>query len=93
MSMQLPPLPATLTHDLAQACVERAAVALQGVGAGGVAEIDAAALEQFDSSALAVLLALRRLARAQGAELRVQGLPPRLRELSVLYGVSELLPG
>jgi phospholipid transport system transporter-binding protein len=93
MNVQLPPLPATLTHAAAQACVDGAASKLQALGAGSLAEIDAGSLQQFDSSALAVLLAIRRLAMARGAELRVQGLPPRLRELSVLYGVSELLPG
>ena len=53
--------------------------------------LDASALEEFDSSALAVLLACRRQAQALGRSLQVQGLSDRLRELATLYGVLVLL--
>ncbi len=53
--------------------------------------LDASALEEFDSSALAVLLACRRQAQALGRSLQVQGLSDRLRELAALYGVQVLL--
>ena len=53
---------------------------------------DASALQQFDSSALAVLLECRREALAHGQASRWHSLPPRLRELAALYGVAELLP-
>lgn len=55
--------------------------------------IDASALRRFDSSAVAVLLELRRQAQASGRVLRIRGLPDRLRALVGLYGVQELLPG
>ncbi len=58
---------------------------------GAVLTVDASAMERFDSSALAVLLQLRRDALAQGKTFSVKGLPPRLRELAGLYGVAELL--
>ncbi|MDR7094445.1 STAS domain-containing protein [Hydrogenophaga laconesensis] len=54
-------------------------------------EIDAASLQVFDSSALSVLLELRRRVLAQGRELRVSGWPRRLEDLASLYGVRELL--
>ena len=53
--------------------------------------IDASDLRQFDSSALAVLLACRRQARRLGRTLQVQGLSARLSELAGLYGVMALL--
>eukprot|EP01031_Cornospumella_fuschlensis_P015833 gene15833-19341_t len=53
---------------------------------------DASALSQFDSSAIAVLLACRREALAAGKVFSVQGLPARLRQLAGLYGVAELIP-
>jgi phospholipid transport system transporter-binding protein len=53
--------------------------------------VNASALQQFDSSALAVLIALRRQALASGRRFAVDGLTPRLRELAGLYGVTELL--
>ncbi|MDR2128306.1 MAG: STAS domain-containing protein [Burkholderiaceae bacterium] len=54
--------------------------------------VDASALEKFDSSALAVLLECRRDGLAVGKTFAVQGMPPRLRDLAILYGVASLLP-
>jgi phospholipid transport system transporter-binding protein len=53
--------------------------------------LDASDLQQFDSSALAVLLACRREALSLGRSLRVEGLSEPLRELASLYGVLDLL--
>ena len=53
--------------------------------------VDASAMERFDSSALALLLQLRRDALALGKTFSVKGLPARLRDLAGLYGVAELL--
>ena len=55
-------------------------------------EVDASSLVQFDSSALAVLLAFRREALALNKGFAVKSLPARLANLAVLYGVAELLP-
>jgi phospholipid transport system transporter-binding protein len=54
--------------------------------------VDASALTEFDSSALAVLLECRREALAAGKGFTVTGLPVRLRQLAGLYGVAELVP-
>jgi phospholipid transport system transporter-binding protein len=54
--------------------------------------VDAGALTRFDSSALAVLVEVRREALAAGKTFAVQKLPPRLAQLAALYGVAELLP-
>lgn len=54
--------------------------------------LDAAALTVFDSSALALLLSLRRRQTSQGRVLRVSGWPQRLAQLATLYGVRDLLP-
>jgi phospholipid transport system transporter-binding protein len=53
--------------------------------------LDASALTQFDSSALAVMLACRRTALAAGKTFAVNGLPPALSQLAGLYGVVELI--
>ena len=57
-----------------------------------VLEVDASALSRFDSSAVAVLLELRREALAAGRSLAVRGWPQRLQALVGLYGVQDLLP-
>lgn len=84
-------LPSRLTHEVAAS----AALALTGMLAGETGEqvvADAGGLHEFDSSALAVLLACRRQTLAAGKVFAVQGLPDRLRRLAGLYGVEALLP-
>ena len=84
-------LPNKLTHAQAGPCAHMLAQALRSQSDSAVIA-DAGPLEQFDSSALAVLLECRREALAVGKSFSVSRLPPRLRELASLYGVAELLP-
>jgi len=53
--------------------------------------LDASALQQLDTSALAVLLACQRQAAALGQPLRVVSAPAKLMQLAQLYGVESLL--
>ena len=53
--------------------------------------IDASALRELDSAAVALLLSCQREAQARGKQLRIDGAPARLGQLAQLYGVSELL--
>lgn len=60
-------------------------------GGNGPLEIDAGALQNFDTSAIALLMQARRLAQADGRPFSVVGAPAKLAELAQLYGVEELL--
>jgi phospholipid transport system transporter-binding protein len=64
--------------------------ALLGEPDSGVV-IDASPLQQFDTSALAVLLECQRLAQAWGKGFSVRQAPPKLAALAKLYGVDQLL--
>ncbi len=84
--------PAILMQAQAQAvATELAAVLGACVPEGGEAVLDASSLTQFDSSALAVILACRRAVLAKGAQLRVTGLPERAQSLAKVYGLGALL--
>ena len=83
-------LPDQLTHGQATACLA-GLVANLAVETAPV-QVDAAALRHFDSSALAVLLELRRACAGAGKPMVVRGLPTGLRDLAALYGVEALLP-
>jgi phospholipid transport system transporter-binding protein len=83
-------LPPVLTHAASAAFARGLPQALQSPASELVAA--ASALQQFDSSALAVLLECRRQALAAGKAFSVRGAPARLRELASLYGVAELIP-
>jgi phospholipid transport system transporter-binding protein len=55
--------------------------------------VDLAGLEQADSAALAVMLALKRRAAASGVRLQFASIPQGLATLASVYGVEELLAG
>ena len=84
-------LPDTLLHTTAAAALSEMLLALRAEPSASIA-VDAAALVRFDSTALAVLLELRRVALRAGKTLVLQGLPSRLCDLARLYGIDELLP-
>ncbi len=84
-------MPARLTMGSAAVELQQLLSRLQGAGAATVV-LDGRGLEHFDSSAISVMLELRRLVLQRGGELRVVNLPPRLTDLMALYGVGELLP-
>jgi phospholipid transport system transporter-binding protein len=93
--MELPPLPSRLTHQEAPDWVRRCQARLRTPGAlapGQPCAVPAGTLQAFDSAALAALLAVARLIQQAGGRLQVQDMPPRLRELATLYGVSAWLP-
>jgi len=87
--MRLLKLPPTLLHAQADECLSQWLAQLPRHEANQV-EVDASDLREFDSSALAVLLALRRAVAAQGGRLKVSGWTPRLHQLAHLYGVFDL---
>jgi phospholipid transport system transporter-binding protein len=82
-------LPEALTQTTATRSLRELQAALRGESAPVV--VDAASLSRFDSTALAVLLELRREALQLGKPIAIQGLPPRLEDLARLYGIAELL--
>lgn len=83
-------LPVELTHDQAKSCLAQLSA---GVASEGVSVVvNAKALERFDSSALAVLLELRRVSLRAGKAFAVQGPPRHLTDLATLYGIEGLLP-
>lgn len=77
---------ATLTHASAKSAL---AAGLARIEAGAAA-VDCAPLTQFDSSALAVLLAWRRAARSRGGMLEILNVPAGLASLAQVYGIDSL---
>jgi len=65
--------------------------ALKAAPPQAAVELDAAALMDFDSAVLAVLLECERRARSSGRHLTLVGAPPKLAELARVYGLTELL--
>jgi phospholipid transport system transporter-binding protein len=83
-------LPSELTFRQARACLR---MLIQGLPSqtGPAVLVDAASLQRFDSSALAVLLEFRRESLALDKQFVIRGLSAKLTDLANLYGVAELL--
>ncbi|MBI4740891.1 MAG: STAS domain-containing protein [Betaproteobacteria bacterium] len=75
----------------ASALLEAGRSFLQATATGGLV-VDLAAVEEADSSALTVVFAWLRSARARGASLRIANPPAGMLSLAALYGVSDFLP-
>lgn len=84
-------LPDLVTMHVASGVLQSMSKSLESQS-GTTATVDARGLQTFDSSAVAVLLELRRGLAQKGRQLQVINQPPKLLELVALYGVSELLP-
>ncbi|WP_029525947.1 STAS domain-containing protein [Polaromonas glacialis] len=83
-------LPAVLTHAVASGFYDT--VAREVLSMPGEVVVDASALSQFDSSALAIVLECRRQALAAGKRFSVQGASDQLLQLADVYGVAALIP-
>ena len=84
-------LPATLTAREARDTLRMLRQALEKERGENAVVVDAGPLQRFDSSALAVLLEIQRLAVAWGRAFVVRGVPAKLAALAKLYGVDALL--
>lgn len=84
-------LPVEITHRQAQAVLQQLTQALAAQTTPQACVVDAAALVQFDSSAIAVLLELKRQANQQQKSWQIHNPPQALQTLSSLYGMQELL--
>jgi phospholipid transport system transporter-binding protein len=82
-------LPAKL--NIAHASAVLPALAAQARQGSGALVVDAHALSEFDSAAIATLLELRRIAQASGRAFRVTAVPEAMIDLAKLYGVADLL--
>ena len=81
-------LPTSVTMGDASAALRTIEAAL---AAGGDLALDASALQNVDTAAVALLLQARRLAQARGVGFSLRSAPPKLVALARLYGVASLV--
>jgi phospholipid transport system transporter-binding protein len=83
-------LPETLTLSEARDIVQMFEQTVPRDGAD-LLTVDASALQNLDSAAVAVLLECARQAKSWGKRFAVRNAPAKLTELARLYGVDDLL--
>ena len=59
----------------------------------GIKNLDCRGIRGFDSSALSLLLACRRLASSRAMDISITGMGEQMLSLARLYGVEQLLKG
>jgi len=84
-------LPASLTLRDAAAAVDALRRDCEATAGEPVWRIDAAPLDQLDTSAIAVLLECQRIAAARKRTVELVGASRRLIDLARLYGVEALI--
>ena len=89
MTLRSVALPASVTMHDASAALRSIETAL--AAGSGPLEIDASALTDVDTAAVALLLQARRLAQASGSAVTLANAPDKLVALARLYGVESLL--
>jgi phospholipid transport system transporter-binding protein len=85
-------LPAVTALEQTPALMREIDALLAAAPGGAALQLDATAMTEFDTSAIALLLHAQRAAKERGVTFELQGAPAKLRELAELYGVEELLP-
>ena len=83
-------LPSVFTHAIASDFF--LTVTREVLSAPNAVVVDAGDLQQFDSSALAILLECRRQTLGTGKTFAVLKAPESLLQLAEVYGVAELIP-
>lgn len=84
-------LPAVMTAETALRHQTQLLQSMQALPAGQAVVLDASGVQRFDSAGLALLLACRRAALAQGRSLTVVQWPASLLALAQMYGILPLL--
>lgn len=84
------PIPERLTVESASSALVNLRTSLSSASSS-VVSLDASGMKDFDTSAVAVLLELRREMLAHGKDIQIRNWPDRLTALVRLYGVDELL--
>ena len=84
-------LPTVMTADIAVRAKVQLLQSMQALPRGQAVVLEASGVQSFDSAGLALLLACRRAALAQGRSLTVVQWPASLRALAQMYGILPLL--
>lgn len=84
-------LPQTVRLGNAEQVLSLLTQGLKGSSAQTKLQLDASALQNFDSAALAVVLECQRRALASGRSVTLVGAPLKLEELARVYGLTGLL--
>ena len=84
-------LPQQISHENAEKVLAAGARSLEGLIAGTTWIIDCQSLQSFDSSALSVILSLKRRAAKASVMVELMAVPEKLASLARVYDLADIV--
>jgi phospholipid transport system transporter-binding protein len=84
-------LPQQISHENAEEVLAAGARSLEGLPAGSAWVINCQSLQSFDSSALSVILSLKRRAAKASVTVELMAVPEKLASLARVYDLADIV--
>jgi len=84
-------LPIEISHNNVEAVLAQGMAVIDTLQAENILTIDCQALTVFDSSALSVLLSMRRHAKTRRVHIELRSIPEKLASLAQVYGIADVV--
>ena len=83
--------PAKIDHANVESVLTSGLGTMKTLAQGSLMVIDCQDLQSFDSSALSMILSMRRQAQAQSVNVQLDAVPEKLASLATVYGLSDVV--
>jgi len=83
--------PAKIDHANVEGVLANALDMMKTLAKGSLMVIDCRDLQSFDSSALSVILSMKRQAQTQSVKVQLDAIPEKLASLATVYGLSDVV--
>lgn len=83
--------PAKIDHANVESVLASGLGMMKTLAQGSLMVIDCQDLQSFDSSALSMILSMRRQAQAQSVNIQLNAVPEKLASLATVYGLSDVV--
>jgi phospholipid transport system transporter-binding protein len=83
--------PIKIDHANVEGVLASALAMMKTLAQGSLIVIDCQDLQSFDSSALSIILSMKRQAQAQSVNVRLDAVPEKLASLATVYGLSDVV--
>ncbi len=84
-------LPVEISHSNVEAVLAEGIAVINTLQTENRLTVDCQALSIFDSSALSVILSMRRHAQTKRVDIELQSIPEKLASLAQVYGVADVV--
>jgi phospholipid transport system transporter-binding protein len=84
-------LPLVVSHENVEEILAAGVKVIEQLSAGSVLTIDCQLLKTFDSSALSVILSLKRVASKHGVIIQLNAIPEKLASLAKVYDLADIV--